>query len=139
MRFLNPGMFALALLCFLLPFTNIKCNQQRIASVKGIDLIRNAPVQEVVQVQGMMSGMFSKITSQMPKDGDGGDERLTEYPLLGAFLVLLVAGIATLVLAIKKKSNKTLAIWGIAAFALVLLLLLLEMVAMEFAMAKINQ
>jgi hypothetical protein len=38
-RFINAGGFAFILICFILPFVSIKCNETTLASIKGYDMV----------------------------------------------------------------------------------------------------
>ncbi|HYG15691.1 MAG TPA: hypothetical protein VEC12_08065 [Bacteroidia bacterium] len=38
-RFINAGGFAFILICFILPFISIKCNETTLASIKGYDMV----------------------------------------------------------------------------------------------------
>jgi hypothetical protein len=139
MRFLNPGMFGLMLLCFLLPFTNIKCNKDKLASFKGYNLIRNAKFEDVAEMEGMMSGMMNRMKSQMPTRQSSNQDRVMEYPLLATASLLALMCLVTLVLAIRKVRERVINIIGISTNTLILLLLAAEIVIMQYVMTRANE
>jgi len=43
-KFLSPSCFGLVILCFFLPFIDIKCNDVELANVKGIELVTGSQI-----------------------------------------------------------------------------------------------
>ena len=43
-KFLNPLFFAIVLICFFLPFYNLTCQQQKIASITGFELVTGTKI-----------------------------------------------------------------------------------------------
>lgn len=138
MRFLNPGSFAIVLLCFLLPFTNLQCNQNKLVSFTGVELVKGTSVKEKISsssMGGMFGGMGGMSTGQ---PDNGSDEKIMEIPLLICAIILLAVGIITSVLTIKNKNPRVIIKWAIAGHALALLALLGEIVKLEYSMMAVN-
>ena len=111
----NSLAFLVAILLFLLPFVNIKCNDRKFASNTGI---------------GLAFGVNYKTTSQLKSDKDKRDMNLTvsekqSGKMYVAALIALLLGITGLILTIlNPRYNKiTTMIAVLAALALIVLLL----------------
>lgn len=134
MRFLNPGSFAAALLCFLLPFTNLQCNKNKLATFSGVELVRGTSIKDKVTL-GMMGSMFtmgSETTSKI------GDEKVREIPLIACTAILLLSFIAITAMTIKKVNPKKIKEWAIVGHVLALFMLIIEIIKMELSMIAAN-
>jgi len=98
-RFVNSGMFGVAVVCFLLPFFNIKCNGTKLISVSGIELATGT---NVAPPTG--GGMFDSAARSGSESAES--KKMFEVPLLLALIVLVGGCIATLVMAIKNQPEK---------------------------------
>lgn len=68
-RYISGGSFLTALLLFFMPFLNIKCNEQKIASVTGKDFVTGFKMEDKAG-DSFLGGMFSK----KKKKHDSGTE-----------------------------------------------------------------
>jgi hypothetical protein len=84
-KFLNPVFFIIIIICFFLPFFNITCQQQKIASITGFELITGTNV----SFNGMDKGLGG-ISIPQNEIGEGiKTDYVSPEPL--ALLVLLLA------------------------------------------------
>jgi len=107
--------FLIAILLFLMPFVNIKCNDQKFASNTGI---------------GLAFGINYKTTSQLKSDKNKGDRNLSisekqSGKMYVAALIALLLGITGFILTILNPSYNKIStmIAVLAALALIVLLL----------------
>jgi hypothetical protein len=126
MRFLNPGSFGIVILCFFLPFVNIKCNNMKLASMTGIQMATGT------NIGGGGGGLLgSKLN-----EGSSSSTKVFEIPLLVTLALLIAAGSITLILTLRNTAEKKIRNWTIIGHAVVLGCLLLELVKLEVGMKK---
>ena len=137
MRFLNPGSFGIVILCFFLPFINIKCNGVKLASVTGVQLATGTNVGGGSNVMGQKLPSSSSESS----DSDSGSKskKLFEIPLLITLVVLLAAGIAVLVLTMQNKDERVIRKWAVAGHSIALFLLIAEIAKLEYGLSEMNK
>lgn len=125
MRFLNPGSFGIVILCFFLPFVNIKCNNMKLASMSGVQMATGT------NIGGGGGGLLgSRMNSAM------SDKKVLEIPLLLTLVILVAAGTITLVLTTRKAAERKIRRWTIIGHAIVVVCLLLEYIKLEVGMRK---
>lgn len=125
MRFLNPGSFGIVILCFFLPFVNIKCNNMKLASMSGVQMATGT------NIGGGGGGLLgSRMNSAM------SDKKVLEIPLLLTLVILVAAGTITLVLTTRKAAERKIRSWTIIGHAIVVVCLLLEYIKLEVGMRK---
>jgi hypothetical protein len=134
MRFLNPGSFVAALLCFFLPFTNLQCNKNKLATFSGVELVKGTSIKDKVTL-GMMGSMFTMGSEATAKIGN---EQVREIPLIACAAILLLFFIAITVMTIKKVNPKKIKEWAIVGHVLALFMLIIEIVKMELSMIAAN-
>jgi hypothetical protein len=129
-RFLNSGLFGVAVLCFFLPFFNIKCNNTKIVTVSGVQMATGT------RINPAGGGMFDRIgdTGSSSKES----KEMFEIPVLLALLTVLAGAIVTLVLAQKGRDRKN-SQWAIYLSAGTLLLLLAEAVSLMIQMSDLDK
>lgn len=142
MRFINPGSFALALLCFLLPFVDIKCNDAKLVSYKGTQLVIGVKPSEGLKA-GMMGGMAGMMDKYKDKDETTENTEVKEetqrhIPLIAIAIILIIAGIAIATLTFTNKPLRSISTWSIVSYSLVLLGLAAEFIFMEVGMKAMN-
>lgn len=137
MRFINPGSFALAILCFWLPFVDIKCNNSPLASYTGKQMVVGVKVIDGMD-SGMIGGMMGMMNKKKKEPNPAMEEKRTEIPLLVTAIILILSGITITVLTLIKKNQRTVATLTIISYSLALLGLLAEFISMEIAMKVIN-
>lgn len=128
-RFLNSGLFGVAVLCFFLPFFNIKCNNAKIVTASGIELATGTNISPTVG-----GGMLDNAVREKSEENT---KKMFEIPLLLAFLTLLAGAIVTLVLAQKGRDKKN-SQWAIYLSAGTLFLLLAEAVSLMVQMSDLD-
>lgn len=142
MRFINPGSFALALLCFLLPFVDIKCNDAKLVSYKGTQLVIGVKPSEGLK-GGMMGGMADMMDKYKNKDETTENTEVKEetqrhIPLIAIAIILIIAGVTIATLTFTNKPLRSISIWSIVSYSLVLLGLVAEFIFMEVGMKAMN-
>ena len=106
----SPAIFGIALICFFLPFMNVSCQGQKIATLTGIQLVTGTTIQQP-ELPSLFGG---KKQVQKP-------EKVAGEPL--AILVLLSAVVGLGLSFLKgRKSSIAPAIIGVAGLILLLLL-----------------
>lgn len=100
----SPAVFGIALICFFLPWVNLSCQGQHIASLTGLQLVTGMTIHQA-------EGMFSK----------GKEEKLDSEPLAVVVLISTILGFALSFLKSRKSSLIT-SIVGFVGFILLLLL-----------------
>lgn len=136
MRFLNPGSFGIVILCFFLPFINIKCNDVKLASVTGVQLATGTNVGGGSNVLGQK---LPSGSSDSDSDSGSKSKKLFEIPLLVTLVVLLAAGIAVLVLTMQKKDERIIRKWAVAGHGIALFLLIAEIAKLEYGLSEMNK
>ncbi len=128
-RFLNSGMFGVAVLCFFLPFMNIKCNGAKIMTLSGVQMATGA------NVNPGGGGMFDSAM----RNSDSSKSHDSFQVLLLIALVTFFAGcITTLALTLKNKSKSLESKWSIGFSTAALLCLLLEVIAMTSKLSDVK-
>ncbi len=107
----SPAAFGLAILCFVLPFTHISCQGERVASLSGLQLVVGTEISGA-ELQG-----FGDMR-------DASREKVNPEPLAILALVIAIVGVA--VGFRKDKKGRIASIAAGAAGAVVLLLLKLK-------------
>lgn len=130
-RFLNPSMFAVAVLCFFLPFMNIQCNGTKILTVSGVQMATGA------NVNPSGGGMFDRTIQE--KSSTSSDRKMFEVLLLLALIVLLGGCITTLVLTLKNKPELQQTKAALAFSIGALVCLFIELISLSSKMGDINK
>jgi len=133
---INPGILGLALLCFFLPFLDLKCNGLRLMSISGVQLATGADVNPSASrgpLNEMMSGMES-MSEQYGEHYSAPQEKrhVFEILLLVAMIILLASFILSLVL---RKQQRLV---GLLGGSLVLLILIIEYFKLRMALSDMT-
>lgn len=126
--FLNSGLFGVAVLCFFLPFFNIKCNNTKILTVTGIELATSTNVGPATG-----GGMLDNAVRENSTEG----KKMFEIPVLLALLTALAGAIVTLVLAQKERYKKN-AQWSIYLSGGTFFFLIAEAVSLMAQMSDLD-
>lgn len=129
-RFLNSGLFGVALICFFLPFFNIKCNNTKIITVSGVQMATGA------QLNPAGGGMFDRMGDTAGSSADR--KKMFEIPVLLALLTVLAGTVVTLVLTQKNKDKKS-SQWAMYLSAVTLVLLLAEAVSLTVQFSDLDK
>jgi hypothetical protein len=111
-RLISPGLFVLSGLLFLLPWTDIRCNQFTIASQSGVQLCMG---------DWSESAWFEQQRRMDPKIPQLGDERPKPAPFIIAHIVAVLAGLG-LGLALPVGRARLAAVASAAALAIIMLI-----------------
>lgn len=84
-KFLNPLLFVIIIISFFLPFFNITCQQQKITSITGYDLVTGTTISSNNLAKGLNS------TSAQQNDFNNGTKSDTVSPQPLALIALLLA------------------------------------------------
>ena len=84
-KFLNPLFFVIVIICFFLPFFNLTCQQQKIASITGFELITGTTISTNV-INKDLNGM-----SVQQNETDNGKKTNTVSPEPLALIAILIA------------------------------------------------
>lgn len=120
---IRPGLFLLALVCFLLPFIELSCNHQAYVKLSGVDLafgtrIDSSDLEQDFKVQ-MRNELNNMGDEQKAADKKNDTDKIEMEPLvLGAFICLSLAMLASLFL--RKRASGLIA--GILSIATIVLL-----------------
>jgi hypothetical protein len=85
-KFLNPIFFVIIIICFFLPFFNITCQQQKITSVTGFELVSGT----TISTNGLNKGLTS---TSIPELNNTKNESVSPEPLALIALLLAVTGL----------------------------------------------
>jgi xanthine/uracil permease len=110
-KFISPSLFLLVALCFFLPFVSFTCQEQKIATVTGMELVTGTKI-EKLQMQNMGS---QQENSELLKQN-----RLDSEPLAIAAFTFAILGI---VVSFFPRYSKILSIISAALGVLMLLFL----------------
>ena len=105
-KFLNPVFFVIIIICFFLPFFNITCQQQKIASITGFELITGT----TINTNGLNKGI-SGIPNSQTKFSKTKTDTVSPEPL--ALIAFLIAVIGLIFSFIKKFSDIGSAVAGL--------------------------
>jgi len=86
-KILNPVLFLIIIICFFLPFFNLTCQQQKIGSVTGFELISGT----TISTDGMNKGMKNLSVPEFNKEIKS--EEVSPEPLALVALLLAFAGL----------------------------------------------
>ena len=88
-KFLNPLFFVIVIICFLLPFFNLTCQEQKIASITGFELITGTTISSNSQNKGLngISIPQNEISKAIKTDS------VAPEPLALVALLLAVGGL----------------------------------------------
>lgn len=128
-RFLNSGMFGVAVLCFFLPFMNIKCNGAKIMTLSGVQMATGANVNP--GGGGMFDGAMRNSDTSKSHDA-------FQVLLLIALIVFFAGCVTTLALTLKNKPQQQQSKLSIGFSAAALLCLLFEVVAMTSKLSDVK-
>lgn len=103
LRKISPAIFGVALICFFLPFVNVSCGGQKVASFTGIQLVTGTTIKQ--------PGMFEQKQTQ----------KLKREPLAICAFLSVIVGLGLSLLKTKKSPIVTAIIGGIGAVMLLLL------------------
>ncbi len=115
--------FAVAILLFLLPFAEVKCNGSTLMSNTGIGIATGGKWRTVVDAG---KGLFGGDTNKTSSSSISQDEKQPPNKYAIAALVLGIIGLAVTFLKIKAKNPVVMAIGIIAAVALIALMIQLK-------------
>jgi cation transport ATPase len=114
--------FAVAILLFLLPFAEVKCNGSTLMSNTGIGIATGGKWRTVADAgKGLFDGDTNKSSSSVSQD-----EKQPPNKYAGAALVLGIIGLIVTFLKFKPKNPVVIAIGIIAAVALIALMIQLK-------------
>jgi hypothetical protein len=114
--------FAVAILLFLLPFAEVKCNGSTLMSNTGIGIATGGKWRTVADAgKGLFGGDTNKTSSSVSQD-----EKQPPNKYAGAALVLGIIGLIVTFLKFKPKNPVVIAIGIIAAVALIALMIQLK-------------
>jgi len=102
-RKISPAIFGIALICFLLPWVNVSCQGQRVASFSGFQLVTGTTIEEPV--------MF----------GPKKERKIKSEPFAILALLATIAGLGVGFLKGKTGSSGTAVIGGVGIIMLLLL------------------
>lgn len=106
-RKISPAMFGVALICVFLPFVNLSCGGQKLASLTGIQLVTGTTIKQ----PAMIRQMFGQMQPQKFKGN----------PLAIISFLSAIAGLGLSFLKAKKNIIVSTIIAGIGAVSLILL------------------
>ncbi|UPT68923.1 MAG: hypothetical protein M0D57_09990 [Sphingobacteriales bacterium JAD_PAG50586_3] len=130
MRFLNPGSFGIVILCFLLPFINIKCNGVKLITLSGVQMATGANINAGDQ------GMFGK--RMMDETSTADKTKMMSIPLLVTLIVLVAALATVLTMTLKNKDQRKIRRTAIVFHGVVIFGLIAEMGRMEYSIIHAN-
>jgi hypothetical protein len=115
-KFLNPLLFVIVIICFFLPFFNITCQEQKVASISGFELITGT----TISTNGPNKGISGISVQQTEIDNALKKDSVSSEPLAVIAFLFAVGG---LILSLFKKfSGIGSAIAGLlGGFSLILL------------------
>lgn len=87
-KFISPSCFGVVIVCFLLPFLNVKCNDVNLATVKGMDLVTGSHL----EVNNLDLPSATKDESKQV-DLDVNAEKIERNYFAVAALALAICGI----------------------------------------------
>ena len=128
-KFLNPLLFTVIIICFFVPFFNLTCQQQKIASITGFELITGT----TISTNGLNKGL--KGTSDFQNELNNGAKTDTVSPEPLALIVFLLAVGALIFSFIEKISDISSAIAGLLG---VLSMFFLNSVITDHLLGKIH-
>jgi hypothetical protein len=88
-KFLNPIFFAIIIICFFLPFFNLMCQQQKIASVTGFDLISGT----TISTSGVNKALSGLSVPQTEINKGLKTDTVAPEPLALIVFILAIAGL----------------------------------------------
>src|ERR1035437_6704280 len=86
-KFLNPLFFVIVIICFFLPFFNLTCQQQKIGSMTGFELISGT----TISTDGLNKGMKDLSINGLNKGTKS--EEVSPQPMALIALLLAIAGL----------------------------------------------
>lgn len=123
-KFINAGSFSIILLCFLLPFLSIKCNDNKIEVFSGYDFI----VGKEFNVKSPIDKENNQ-TQELQSDGKIGSEenrKLEPNGLMIALLVIVFLGVIVSFLKIRKGRISAIITAGISLLLLIINVILIN-------------
>ena len=134
----SPIVFAIAAICFVLPFVSFSCSGQRFATLSGIDLVRGAKVtvdedalkgfsESLDQTFGTTSDQDSTTTDTQSEDTD---------PEIWAIIALAAALIGIVIGLVTKNRVRTIGSLAAAAVGILSLAILHSVLSGEFDVPK---
>jgi hypothetical protein len=88
-KFLNPLLFVIIIICFFLPFFNLTCQQQKIASITGFELITGTTISS----NGLNKGLSGISSQQNEINNSLKTDSVSAEPLAIIALLLAVGGL----------------------------------------------
>jgi hypothetical protein len=88
-KFLNPLFFTIIIICFFLPFFNLMCQQQKIASITGFELITGT----TISTDGLNKGLTQNSMLQNEISKGIKTDTVSPEPLAFIILLLVIAGL----------------------------------------------
>ena len=120
-KYINSGLFSVVILLFLLPFIEVRCNDQEIVHASGMAMALNLKFETNEDVFGGMGGMM-KDNDQMTSALDKQNRKPDVFGIITLFLMLL--GIAFQFIPVLQKPWISAVLAGVAVLALVLMYLI---------------
>lgn len=136
-RFINAGGFAFILICFILPFISVKCNNTTLVTIKGYDMVFGKK-----NYLGVSDNPFGQkddnnttetiepgmeTTPDAPAEKEDDDQHLKPSPLMIVLMLLAVTGI---IVAFAARASHT-GVAGLVLSGLFLLVLLIFVISMN--------
>lgn len=122
-KFINAGSFTLILLCFLLPFLSIKCNNNKLEEFKGYDFLLG----KEYQIKSPIDNIDSKKEEQKTSDAIGSEQegKLETNGLMVALFIVVALGIVVSFLKIRKGRISAIITSGIGLLLLIITVILI--------------
>lgn len=120
-KYINSGLFSVVILLFLLPFIEVRCNDQEIVHASGMAMALNLKFETNEDVFGGMGGMM-KDNDQMTSALDKQNRKPDVFGIITLFVMLL--GIAFQFIPVLQKSWISAVLAGVAILSLLLMYLI---------------
>lgn len=135
----SPIVFAIAAICFVLPFVSFSCSGQRYATLSGLDLVRGAKVTvDQDALEGFTDGLDEAFGTSSDQESASTTESQSEDtdPEIWAIIALAAALIGIVIGLVTKNRVRTIGSLAAAAVGILSLAILHSVLSGEFDIPK---